>query len=198
MLSSCMALFPKPPHRIDILPEPIAVEGESPVTVERYCRKPFPAYRFVPGETPHPTRDPQGHSFGVQEAVLDKFDVDNWLDCEPYLYGVDLFNHGYWWEAHEAWEIVWKCVGRRTRTGLFLQGLIQISVALLKTKQGLSNAAGRLLGDGITKLTIAKDIYLGVDVSALVADARAHVSSNLPSAPVIRLVTSRSPTVLRE
>ncbi len=38
--------------------------------VPRYSREPFPAYRFVPGEHPHPTRDPAGHSFGRPEAVV--------------------------------------------------------------------------------------------------------------------------------
>jgi hypothetical protein len=28
----------------------------------RYTDRPFPAYRHVPGETPHPRRDARGHS----------------------------------------------------------------------------------------------------------------------------------------
>ena len=156
---------------------------------ERYSTKAFPAYRFIPGKAPHPTRDPQGHSYGIEELELESFDPQRWSDCEPYLYGVDLFNHRYWWEAHEAWEQVWKCAGRHTRTGLFLQGLIQISVALLKTEQSLNNAAARLLRDGITKVTTAKGTYLGVAVVTLVTDARTYISGERSSAPMIRLIT---------
>lgn len=158
---------------------------------ERYCAKQFPAYRFIPGKAPHPTRDPQGHSYGIEEPELEIFDPQRWSDCEPYLYAVDLFNHRYWWEAHEAWEQVWKCAGRHTRTGLFLQGLIQISVALLKTEQGLSNAAARLLCNGVTKLTTAKGTYLGIEVATLVTATRAHVSGERSPAPVIRLITEQ-------
>ncbi|TGQ49534.1 DUF309 domain-containing protein, partial [Mesorhizobium sp. M1C.F.Ca.ET.210.01.1.1] len=24
-----------------------------------------------------------------------------------FRWGIDLFNHGYYWEAHEAWEPLW-------------------------------------------------------------------------------------------
>ncbi len=27
--------------------------------------------------------------------------------------GVDLFNHGYYWESHEEWESLWHAAGRR-------------------------------------------------------------------------------------
>ncbi|MER9007639.1 DUF309 domain-containing protein [Mesorhizobium sp. M0862] len=25
-----------------------------------------------------------------------------------FRWGIDLFNHGYYWEAHEAWEPLWQ------------------------------------------------------------------------------------------
>ena len=68
-------------------------------------------------------------------------DPTMWYDCESYLYGVDLFNHAYWWEAHEAWEGPWRAAGRQSATGFFLQGLIQISVARLKWSQTLIRPA---------------------------------------------------------
>ena len=52
-----------------------------------------------PCRFPHPTRDPAGHSFGVVAAPCPPPDPVRWLDCRPYLYGIDLFNHGYYWEA---------------------------------------------------------------------------------------------------
>ena len=36
-------------------------------TWPRYSARPFPAYRYVPGLTPHPRRDASGHSFGAPQ-----------------------------------------------------------------------------------------------------------------------------------
>ena len=57
----------------------------------------------------------------------------DWQSCELYLYGIDLFNYGYWWEAHEALETVWHAAGQKsTLCGTFIQGLIQLAGAQLK------------------------------------------------------------------
>jgi hypothetical protein len=42
---------------------------------------------------------------------LPAFTPEDWRSCDLYLYGIDLFNHGYWWEAHEALEDVWLAAG---------------------------------------------------------------------------------------
>ncbi len=42
--------------------------------------------------------------------------VDDWLRCRDYLRGIDLFNHGYYWEAHEVWEGLWHTAGHRGRS----------------------------------------------------------------------------------
>ena len=86
----------------------------------RYTDRPFPSYRFIPGKAAHPTRDRDGHSYNEPPVRLAPFDPHDWYACEEYLYGIDLFNHGYWWEAHEALEAVWAAAGRRTETGLFM------------------------------------------------------------------------------
>jgi Domain of unknown function (DUF309) len=40
-----------------------------------------------------------------------------------YLHGIDLFNHGFYWGAHEAWEGLWVACGRRGPTATYLQAL---------------------------------------------------------------------------
>lgn len=47
-------------------------------------------------------------------------------------HGVDLFNHGYFWEAHEAWEEPWQVERRDSAHRLYLQGLIRLAAAALK------------------------------------------------------------------
>ncbi len=100
----------------------------------------FPAYTYVPGRTPHPVSDPAGHMFGEvpQRAELI---VDDWPRCRAYLRGIDLFNHGYYWEAHEDWESLWHAAGRTGSVADFLKGLIKLAAAGVKSLEG--SAAGR-------------------------------------------------------
>jgi hypothetical protein len=135
-------------------------------TPPRYSRCIFPAYAHVPGETPHPTRSPSGHSFNVKQSESpEALNPAAWQDCEAYLFGIDLFNFGFWWEAHEAWEEPWHAAGRRSSTGLFLQGLIQVSVARLKWAQDLWRPARRLATDGRAKLSLNKGTFAGLQVA---------------------------------
>jgi uncharacterized protein len=30
------------------------------------------------------------------------------LSSDAFGWGLDVFNHGYYWEAHEAWEGLWQ------------------------------------------------------------------------------------------
>ncbi len=96
---------------------------------------------------------------------MKSFDPDNWHSCQEYLYGIDLFNHGYWWEAHEALEAVWVAAGRRTNTGLFVQGLIQVAVAHLKEFQGFHDVATRMAQSGLQKMMPVNQVYLGIEMA---------------------------------
>jgi hypothetical protein len=153
----------------------------------RYTRRPFPRYRYVPGKMPHPTRDPDGHSYGREPPAIRNFDPERWQDCEEYLYGIDLFNHGYWWEAHEALEAVWVAAGRHTTTGLFLQGLIQVSAGLLKHYQGLKTGAEMLCTDGLVKLRLRTGVFLGIDVNRLASETRDFLAGHGAGPPIIEL-----------
>ena len=115
-------------------------ERIPPVTPRLLQQRPLPPYSYVPGHTPHPVRDPAGHSFGSeppQAAVAADMD---WRDCEPYLWGIDLFNCGFYWEAHESWEAVWLACGRTGRVAALVQGLIKLAAAGVKLREG--NARG--------------------------------------------------------
>jgi predicted metal-dependent hydrolase len=105
----------------------------------------FPPYSFVPGHWPHPTRDPEGHSHGEEPEVAEALVFEQWWQCKGYLRGVELFNAGYYWEAHEAWEEIWKAVGREGVVGELLQGLIKLAAVGVKIRQGYGGAALSLL-----------------------------------------------------
>ena len=67
---------------------------DSLVGMHRYCQKAFPAYQHIPGRTPHPTRHPDGHSYGV-DLEIPVFDPAAFQEHTEYLYGIDLHNYGY-------------------------------------------------------------------------------------------------------
>ena len=118
------------------------------MSLPRYTDRPFPTYRFVPGQSPHPRRDPQGHSYGQPEPTPPLFTPEEWWDSEWYLYGIDLYNHGYWWECHEVFEGLWHAVGPDSPQGQFLQALIQVAAAIkAPVKQPLQYRASKADGN---------------------------------------------------
>jgi predicted metal-dependent hydrolase len=97
----------------------------------------LPPYTFVPGCAPHPVRDPGGHLYGVPQHRPDPLDPANWPASRDYLFGIDLFNQGYYWEAHEKWEGLWLAAGRTGLTADFLKGLIKLAAAGVKVREGV-------------------------------------------------------------
>lgn len=96
----------------------------------------LPAYAFVPGLWPHPRR-PGGHAHGIVDAETAPLLSDQPRACRAFLRGLDLFNHGYYWEAHEAWEGLWRDAQEPAQKAL-LQGLIRLAACGVKLRQGLS------------------------------------------------------------
>jgi hypothetical protein len=109
----------------------------SPSHCPRYLPdRPLPPYTYVPGRVPHPVTDPAGHQFGPMPEPAATIDPDHWQTNGAYLYGIDLFNNGYYWEAHEAWESLWHLSGRKGTTADFLKGLIKLAAAGVKVREG--------------------------------------------------------------
>ena len=139
-------------------------------TLKRYLPElRFPNYQFVPGRHPHPSRDPDGHSFGVERSAPAYLPPSQWSSSRDYLFGVDLYNYGYFWEAHEAWEELWLAArdkGDQTQT-LFLQSLIQLSAARLKLPMSQPTGFYKLAKVAQEKLSVvikAEAIYMGIDL----------------------------------
>ena len=63
-------------------------------------------------------------------------DPDRWRESETYLYGIDLFNHGFYWEAHEQWEALWVAAGKKGPVAEFMKGLIKLAACGIKARQG--------------------------------------------------------------
>ncbi len=161
---------------MDTFKEPIPFDANW----HQYCpQKPFPPYRHIPGVTPHPIRDPRGHSYGMEaEHDTELLPPELWQQNDDYLYGVDLYNFAYWWEAHEAWEGLWHQAEDTYR--LFLQGLIQISAAfikhhmrMLRPLRTLSTAGRDKLRQVIVECDNASGNYMGLHLPAFLETADA-------------------------
>ena len=142
----------------------------------------LPPYAFLPGRDPHPTRDPAGHSFGQHDAPPPFFSAERWRECDPYLWGADLYNEGFLWEAHEAWESLWHVAKPRDATqASFLQGLIQTAAAWLKIPMGQPAGVERLSKLALEKLEhvarTAGSPYMGLDIERFAARVRAFAAS---------------------
>lgn len=128
----------------------------NPLPPSARPQRPFPPYTHIPGATPHPVGDASGHSFGRHESACAQIDPANWRACEQFVWGIDLFNAGYYWEAHEAWEAVWIAAGRRGPTADFLKGLIKLAAAGVKLRE--QNPAGAR-----RHLRRAEELFSGVE-----------------------------------
>ena len=123
------------------------------LAVPRYTQRAFPRYRHIPNQTPHPIIDPKGHSFEKHSEKAEYIPHEKWQHNALYLYGVDLFNHGFWWEAHEAWEAVWLTTKKTDMEGQYLQALIQFSAALIKLYSGNEKGFTNLWGEAAKKFS---------------------------------------------
>jgi len=102
----------------------------------RYTTRDLPPYSYVPGQNPHPISDSAGHSHGHPPDKAVPIDDANWRTNDTWLWAIDLFNHGYYWESHEVWEGLWHAAGRRGPTADFLKGLIKLAAAGVKFREG--------------------------------------------------------------
>ena len=173
--------------------------------------RPLPPYAYVPGAgLPHPVNDPRGHlhSGRDHEAVvlplpLVPFEVEGEpgrlgaavAASEEWRYAVDLFNHGFGWEAHEAWEGFWNALGRTTAAAAHVQGLIHLAAAGVKIREGRPNGVARharrareLLADPLAT-TNGKGVFgiTPLSIAAVLRELEGHVPAcwHTATAPVV-------------
>lgn len=139
--------------------------------MKRYTQKEFPPYAFVPGRNPHPKISPEGYLYNKLE---DKYKpIENYLDSEHYLYAIDLFNYGYYWETHEVLEGLWNSHNREGDIADFLKAIIRLSAAGVKVKQGQEKGIKEhsLAAQNIFKNIKNKnnnEVFLGINLNKLI------------------------------
>lgn len=148
--------------------------------------RPLPAHAFIPGQSPHEHRPAEA------PPPAQPLDPARWRDSSEYLWGIDLYNHGYPWEAHEAWEGLWQVAARHSPERAFLQGLIQCAAAVVKARSHAWTGATRLGASGIDLLRRVMDVtgatFMGVDIDRFTAAFDAYITNDAHDAwPIIEL-----------
>jgi hypothetical protein len=148
---------------------------------------PFPPYSYVPGGPwPHPTRSEGGHLFGRTHEPVPPIEADRWTQSSLYLRGTELFNAGYYWEAHEVWESLWHAHGRRGTTATLLRALIKLAAAGVKIRERRPDGART----HATRASVLLDQcrqqsgshQLGLDLGLCIAHCR-EIVRNVPVDP---------------
>ncbi len=142
---------------------------------------------------PHPVREPAGHSFGeTHDVPIDGDDVESVKAAHHWA--VDLFNYGYYWEAHEAWEAIWHAFGRRGTEATFVKALIKLAAAGVKAREGNATGVQRhaARASELFRL-VAADIGHGIDLFELDPIRLAAESDKLLAEPTSIVNTEAGP-----
>ena len=92
------------------------------------------------GQKPYTPGSGKAPSLPSADCPLESDDqIDHWA----FLLGLKLHNSGFFWEAHEVWESLWRLQSGPAKS--FLKILIQLTAAHLKIRTGDREAADRLI-----------------------------------------------------
>jgi uncharacterized protein len=107
----------------------------------------------------------------------------------PFDHGIIFFNDGRFFEAHEAFEEMWRAAPEPQR--LFYQGLVQAAVGLHHLGRGNLIGARLQLAKSIAKLDLMASDEGGIDVARLRQELRQVLSraqdAGLPTVRIVRL-----------
>lgn len=159
--------------------------------IPRYTDIPLPPHRFLPGDATPAEIPPLP---GPPTLVPPQ----QWRDCTAYLYGCDLYNHGFWWESHEIWEDLWHQAADHPQPRLqhaFLQGLIQVAACAIKLEQRKAGGLRSLLSTSEAHLHtviahVGGNLFMGIPVKHWLADVQRYyrtASHHTDDFPAIRL-----------
>ena len=100
---------------------------------------------------------------------------------------LNLFNYGYYWETHQAFEDLWHVSGRKGTTALFLQTLIHLAAAGVKARndqvtamQNHGKRALDLLHEILLHLPKDQERFMGLLLSDLQHVAEGIAVNSIP------------------
>ena len=92
------------------------------------------------------------------------------LESERFWEGAKLFNDGYYWEAHEVWEDVWREQEGDAKT--FAQAFVQMAAAYSFMKLSKFESAKYLFGKAIEKFHHYENLDCGLPISVFTEGMR--------------------------
>ncbi|HEY2662881.1 MAG TPA: DUF309 domain-containing protein [Candidatus Binataceae bacterium] len=95
---------------------------------------------------------------------------------ELLLGGIELFNGGRFFEAHELWEDAWKRSEGTER--LLYQGLIHAAAAIIQVRRGNNDGAASQCGKCIARLGPLAPSFMDLALGRLLTELRAFVAAN--------------------
>lgn len=112
-----------------------------------------------------------------------------------YLEGIDLFNAQRYYEAHEAWEDIWRPATGATK--LFYQGLIQAAAALLHYDRQNGRGAKLCIDNALKKLESLDSPYMSLNLLEFTATLRTFLAAVINEQPqIIYQVASPHPLIV--
>lgn len=87
--------------------------------------------------------------------------------------GIELFNAGQWFEAHEAWEEIWHMASGPRKS--FYQGLIQCAVTIEHMRRGNPRGVVNVFTSAQSKFEGLPPVYMGVPIARLLEAIAAMV-----------------------
>ena len=118
------------------------------------------------------------------------------LEKRLYYQGIELFNEGEYFEAHEAWEEIWHMAAGPRHA--FYQGMIQCAVALEHYRRGNPRGVRSLYDSYRPKFKDLPGVFMGLEVPQFLAAMEASLRPALVAgvvAPVV-LDTATVPRIV--
>ena len=120
----------------------------------------------------------------MREPHLTATQFDAW--CE----GIELFDAGEYWHAHERWEEIWRAMGNGPDDDaeIVLRGFIQLAAGLHLVHAGRLDGARHNLEKAARKLLLAPATFLGIELGRI----RELLASQLAALPALVPLRLRS------
>ena len=126
------------------------------------------------------------------------------VTSEQFLEGLKFFNKGYYWEAHDVWEEVWR--GEENDAKTFAQAFVQVAAANSFVKLSKLTSAKYLFEKALEKFHQFEHLECGVGVESLVRDIEhalqgfnnANGNSSHVKQLLVPAISMQSQTVLQE
>lgn len=108
--------------------------------------RPRPSFALPPeAHVPGLNRRPDARIFAAAKAGLSaELSSAALARSAAFRGGLEAYSRGYYWEAHELFEAVWRCLPPAGAERHLLRGLIQLANAGLKARMGRAAAVRRI------------------------------------------------------